>query len=231
MELHHPSASKSRQTERLIWRLSYAAWDRFESLPVAWHADDQALAAFNGADTVFYTPEIVNSPRAVESDVARLCNKLHGIREEPRRRAEKIAAQARWAEERRQQNERFLEMDWFAPRDPDDDAPSTPPDSEMARVAPRPRLAPARLILVDEADRLKVPSLEQLRDLFDRSEIGLVLIGMPGDREAAGPLPPALFPNRVCSCLSEFTRRGDPPAVHRALAGDGSRTSRLWHHR
>jgi DNA transposition AAA+ family ATPase len=158
----------------------YAAWDRFESLPAVWHADDQALAAFNDADTIFYTPEIVNSPRAVESDVARLCNKLHGIREEPRHRAEKIAAQARWAEERRQQDERFLEMDWFAPRDPDDEASSTPSVPEIARVAPRPRLAPARLILVDEADRLKVPSLEQLRDLFDRSEIGLVLIGMPG---------------------------------------------------
>jgi hypothetical protein len=112
----------------------YAAWDGFESLPVAWHADDQALAAFNGADTIFYTPEIVNSPRAVESDVVRLCNKLQGIREEPRRRAEKVAAQARWAEERRQQNERLLEMDWFAPRDPDDDAPSIPSVPEIARV-------------------------------------------------------------------------------------------------
>jgi DNA transposition AAA+ family ATPase len=40
--------------------------------------------------------------------------------------------------------------------------------------------ASVRLILVDEADRLKVPSLEQLRDLFDRSDVGLILIGMSG---------------------------------------------------
>ena len=158
----------------------YAAWDHFESLPAAWHADDQALTAFDDADTIFYTPEIVNSPRAVASDVTRLCNRLQGIREEPRHRAEKIAATARWTEEQQQQHERLLEVDWFAPRGPDDDAPSTSPVPEIASVAPRPRLAPVRLILVDEADRLKIPSLEQLRDMFDRSEIGLVLIGMPG---------------------------------------------------
>lgn len=37
-----------------------------------------------------------------------------------------------------------------------------------------------KLLIVDEADRLKFQSLELLRDLHDRGSIGIILMGMPG---------------------------------------------------
>lgn len=37
-----------------------------------------------------------------------------------------------------------------------------------------------RLLIIDEADRLKAPCLEYLRDLYDRTSMSIILIGSPG---------------------------------------------------
>jgi DNA transposition AAA+ family ATPase len=55
---------------------------------------------------------------------------------------------------------------------------------EAAALPPSPRRSVVELLIVDEADRLKLPELEVLRDRFDRANfgdgVGVALIGLPG---------------------------------------------------
>jgi DNA transposition AAA+ family ATPase len=87
--------------------------------------------------TLFYTPEVGNTPRSIKEDIKEMRLMLN----------------------------RFVEEAAHRPGDP-------------PRIgAP---LDQCRLIVVDEADRLKMPGLEQFRDIYDRGAMGLVLIGLPG---------------------------------------------------
>jgi DNA transposition AAA+ family ATPase len=55
---------------------------------------------------------------------------------------------------------------------------------QAAELRPSPRRSVVALLIVDEADRLKLPELEVLRDRYDRANfgdgVGLALIGLPG---------------------------------------------------
>jgi DNA transposition AAA+ family ATPase len=165
----------------------YANWERIAATLPAREASSEALTALLESHTVFYTPAVVNTPAHVERDIRRLRSDLRAIRVENRERVQcahldEVHRQEREAEKERQRR-LFTEWDWYA--DPPPEGLKKPASRwvqlsidyhhELHKIAD-----PTSLVLIDEADRLKMSALEQVRALFDQGGIGVVFIGMPG---------------------------------------------------
>ena len=149
---------------------------------------------------VLYTPSVVNSPGQIDREIGRcrgnfsaaLLNRL-GKEEKPkltaieqdmevkRRAAYRNGVSAdddRAAEFRCERDAYFAESKQYQSR------------RREIRDIPI-------LLVIDEADRLRVASLEQVRAIFDQGGMGLVLIGMPGLEKRLAALRPALLPRRL----------------------------------
>lgn len=142
-------------------------------------------------DTV-YTPAVVNAPGNIASDIRTARNTLKDLARRPLR----LEREQRLESIRRRDEEHHAELlykhDWLA--EPFSEQQPTYGDVATEYVIVDAQIAdPTNLILIDETDRLRMASLEQVRAIFDASEIGVILIG----RKAPGAVRAVLLSDRV----------------------------------
>jgi hypothetical protein len=140
---------------------------------------NEALGSFKGARTIFYTTGVINTPGQIGYEIHRLRSLLQSLAREPLRREAADKLKQINIRDAKHAEEIFVTHDWIS-----GPAPKLKPTYGAVTekyIAKEKRIGdPSRLILVDEADRLKMISLEQMRAIFDAGGVGLVLIGMPG---------------------------------------------------
>lgn len=162
----------------------YARWEALQNLDMLRISKDElfALAASGQPDTILYTAPVANAPRSIADDIARTRTLLHRIAREPLHRSEgALREQQRYDYEKERDHYIARGKMWdFASREPLPDFPSYAEQDQNFSLREKAIQDPTSLILVDEAERLKMASLEAVRDIFDQGGIGLILIGMPG---------------------------------------------------
>jgi hypothetical protein len=139
-------------------------------------------------DTLLYTTSVINTPSGVRNDINMARERVMSIVLNPiRNEASLVLEEIRLKDEKRRRE--IMDKPGCSPCDRPAVDPIYFETYKQYQLKERSVGDPTTLILVDEADRLQMNSLEQIRSIFDEGKAGVVLIGMPGIEKRIARFP------------------------------------------
>jgi DNA transposition AAA+ family ATPase len=155
----------------------YSLWYKVQACENLNTRTRSMMRAASRCTTVFYTTPVVNVPSSLQRDIQYRRSFLQKLSLELIRGRETDRMERLW---RRADELRDCAKNPGGYRGEEAMQAEAAFEAQREKVIKLSKPDPTTLLIVDEADRLKMASLEQVRDVFDCGGIGLVLVGMPG---------------------------------------------------